>query len=65
MVVLDSEGRLWIGTDGMSEKATGRTDGLYAVDTEGPMRGTSKLFFRCPGAELCGPELTPDDATSS
>jgi hypothetical protein len=64
MVVLDSEGRLWIGTDGMSEKATGRTDGLYAVDTEGPMRGTSKLFFRCPvGAELCGPELTPDDAT--
>ena len=30
MVVLDSEGRLWIGTDGMSEKATGRTDGLYA-----------------------------------
>jgi hypothetical protein len=28
------------------------------------MRGTSKLFFRCPvGAELCGPELTPDDAT--
>jgi hypothetical protein len=58
---IDSEGRLWIGTDGMNAKSTGRTDGLYAVDTEGAARGTSKLFFRCPtGAELCGPEPTPD-----
>jgi hypothetical protein len=61
---IDSDGRLWIGTDGMNEKNTGRTDGLYAVDTEGAARGTSKLFFRCPvGAELCGPESTPDLTT--
>jgi hypothetical protein len=61
---IDSEGRLWIGTDGMNAKSTGRTDGLYAVDTEGAARGTSKLFYRCPiGAELCGPEPTPDLTT--
>lgn len=63
-VCLDSEGRLWVGTDGQSEKTTGRSDGLYALETEGRLRGTSKLFFRCPvGAELCGPELTPDSET--
>ncbi len=63
-VHIDADGRLWIGTDGMGPKATGRTDGLYAVDTEGPARGTSKLFFRCPvGAELCGPVTTPDLAS--
>ena len=39
-------------------KATGRTDGLWAVDTEGEARATSKLFFRVPvGAEMCGPLL--------
>ncbi len=64
MVVMDNRGRLWVGTDGMHDNNTGRTDGLYAVDVEGPARGTSKLFFRCPaGAELCGPEVTPDDET--
>ena len=64
MCVLDNRGRLWIGTDGQSDKSAGHSDGLYALETNGPLRGTSKLFFRCPvGAELCGPELTPDDAT--
>ena len=64
MVCLDGLGRLWIGTDGQREKTTGRSDGLYAIETEGTLRGTSKLFFRCPvGAELCGPELTPDSET--
>jgi secreted PhoX family phosphatase len=34
------------------------------VDTEGAARGTSKLFYRVPvGAELCGPQPTPDLAT--
>jgi len=55
---------LWIATDGNNEKATGRTDGLWAVDTEGEMRGTSKLFFRVPvGAEMCGPQFTPNAET--
>lgn len=61
---IDSDGRLWVSTDGNSPKATGRTDGLWAVDTEGEARATSKLFFRVPiGAELCGPRFTPDDQT--
>ncbi|KAB2858323.1 MAG: DUF839 domain-containing protein, partial [Bauldia sp.] len=61
---IDADGRLWIATDGMSDKATGRTDGLFALETAGEARATSKLFFRCPvGAELCGPEFTPDGET--
>jgi len=61
---VDSAGRLWVSTDGNSPKATGRTDGLWAVDTEGAARATSKLFYRVPvGAELCGPVLTGDDET--
>ncbi|MBD9372002.1 PhoX family phosphatase [Rhizobium sp. ARZ01] len=62
---IDAAGRLWVSTDGNSNKATGRTDGLWAVDTEGDARATSKLFFRVPvGAELCGPLFTPDDETA-
>ena len=62
---VDSAGRLWVATDGQGPKATGRTDGLWAVDTEGEARATSKLFFRVPvGAEMCGPLFTPDDETA-
>ncbi|TPI46042.1 PhoX family phosphatase [Mesorhizobium sp. B3-1-7] len=62
---VDSAGRLWVATDGQGPKATGRTDGLWAVDTEGPARATSKLFFRVPiGAEMCGPLFAPDDQTA-
>jgi secreted PhoX family phosphatase len=62
---VDSAGRLWVATDGNNNKATGRTDGLWAVDTEGDARATSKLFFRVPvGAELCGPLFAPDDETA-
>ena len=61
---IDSAGRLWVSTDGNNPTATGRTDGLWAVDTEGEARATSKLFFRVPvGAEMCGPLFTPDDET--
>ena len=56
---------LWVATDGNGNQATGRTDGLWAVDTEGKARATSKLFYRVPvGAELCGPVFTPDDQTA-
>jgi uncharacterized protein len=62
--VVDKDGRLWIATDGNDEKKTGCTDGLWAVETEGAMRGTSKLFFRVPiGAEMCGPHFVPNDET--
>ncbi len=61
---VDADGRLWVATDGNSPKATGRTDGIWAVDTEGEARATSKLFFRVPvGAEMCGPLLAPDMQT--
>jgi secreted PhoX family phosphatase len=59
--VIDADGRLWIATDGNSGKATGRSDGLWQLGTEGESRATSRHFFRCPaGAELCGPVFTPD-----
>jgi secreted PhoX family phosphatase len=57
----DAMGRLWIATDGNSDDFNGRSDGIWAVDTEGSARGASKHFFRCPaGAEMCGPCFTPD-----
>ncbi len=60
--VIDSKGRLWVSTDGNSAKATGRADGLWALETQGEKRGTSKHFFRVPaGAEMCGPFFTADD----
>lgn len=62
---VDSLGRLWIATDGNNPSDTKRTDGLWALDTEGEARATSKLFFRVPiGAELCGPLFTPDNETA-
>ena len=62
---VDSQGRLWIATDqGDNWARTGHADGLYALETEGELRKTSKLFFRVPiGAELCGPCFTPDGET--
>ncbi|MBY0531236.1 MAG: PhoX family phosphatase [Xanthobacteraceae bacterium] len=62
---IDADGRLWIATDGNAPSKTGRADGLWALETEGVLRGTGKLFFRCPnGAELCGPCFTPDGETA-
>jgi secreted PhoX family phosphatase len=61
----DAEGRLWISTDqGSAWPRSQHADGLYAVETEGELRGLSKLFYRVPvGAELCGPCFTPDGTT--
>jgi secreted PhoX family phosphatase len=62
---VDAAGRLWIATDQGSGWAHAQhADGLYAVETEGKLRGLSKLFFRVPvGAEMCGPCFTPDSTT--
>ncbi|WIJ26644.1 PhoX family protein [Devosia sp. RR2S18] len=61
---VDADGRLWVSTDGNNPTDTGRTDGLWAVDTEGNARGTSRLFFRVPvGAEMCGPVFTGNGET--
>jgi uncharacterized protein len=60
----DTEGRMWVATDGNQPSRNGRTDGLYAMEVEGALRGTSRSFFRVPlGAEMCGPEFTPDGET--
>ena len=62
--VIDAAGRLWVATDGNSPQPPAAADGVWAMETEGAARGTSKLFFRCPnGAELCGPAMTPDMTT--
>jgi secreted PhoX family phosphatase len=58
---VDALGRLWVATDGNSPSKTGRADGIWAVETEGAGRATSRCFFQVPrGAEMCGPYFTPD-----
>lgn len=53
---IDSQGRLWVSTDGNDD--TGAADGLWALETDGDRRGTGRHFFRCPaGAEMCGPRF--------
>ena len=62
---IDADGRLWISTDqGGNWGKTGKSDGLYSLETEGEKRGHSKLFFRCPvGGELCGPYFADNSET--
>ena len=62
---VDSAGRLWISTDqGSGWTSSGTADGLWGLETEGALRGLSRLFFRAPiGAEVCGPCFTPDATT--
>lgn len=61
---IDGMGRLWIATDGNNPQSTGRTDGLWAVETEGEARGRAMSFFHVPvGAEMCGPMFTDDTKT--
>jgi secreted PhoX family phosphatase len=61
-MAVDGLGRLWVTSDqGSVTRTTGTTDGFWALETEGELRGTGRLFYRVPiGAELCGPCFTPD-----
>ena len=63
--VVDSQGRLWVSTDqGSKTKKSGTNDGLWALETEGALRGTGKMFFRVPnGGEMCGPVFSDDGET--
>lgn len=61
---VDNRGRLWIATDDNSATTTGRSNGIWAIETDGDLRGLPRHFFRVPaGAELCGPAFSPDDET--
>lgn len=61
----DRQGRLWMTTDqGSKWVLTGRADGVFACDTEGPGAWLPRRFMRAPiGAEFAGPCFTPDNAT--
>ncbi|MCZ8123275.1 MAG: PhoX family phosphatase [Magnetospirillum sp.] len=62
-MAIDPQGRLWVGTDqGTAWKAaSGTADGVWAMETDGALRGTSRMFFRAPvGAEICGMNFTSD-----
>ncbi len=62
-LAFDKQGRIWIATDGQPD-AIGMCDGLYAADTEGKGKGSTRLFFNAPrGAEVTGPAFTPDCTT--
>lgn len=59
----DNHGRIWICTDGQ-ESAIGVNDGLYVSQTAGDKKAQPQLFFTSPvGAEITGPEFTPDGKT--
>ena len=61
-VAFDPRGNMWIATDGCEK--FGFHNGLWAMATDGDQRAIPKHFFGCPaGAELCGPEFTPDGRT--
>jgi hypothetical protein len=64
-VAIDPEGRLWISTDqGGAQAKNNIPDGMYCCDLEGAGRAVVKFFFAAPkGAEMCGPEFTPDGRT--
>jgi len=65
-LAVDGKGRLWVATDQGDEwsQTSGAADGVFALETDGAGRGTSRRFFRVPvGAEMCGPCFTPDTKT--
>ncbi len=62
-LAFDDAGRMWVATDGMDE-TLGPNDGVWTVETEGPLRGRARQFLSAPkGCEVCGPAFTPDNRT--
>lgn len=62
----DPGGRLWVATDqGRAWGLTGSADGLFACELDATHEAAGvRRFFRAPrGAEVCGPEFTPDGET--
>jgi secreted PhoX family phosphatase len=60
-VAFDSEGNLWISTDGAPSKI-GFNDGLFKVPLEGADRGKVQQFLSVPrDGETCGPVIHDQD----
>ena len=61
----DPTGRLWIATDqGAAWRTNGIADGLWVWGRDERNQAVFKRFLRAPfGAEVCGPEFTPDGRT--
>ncbi|MFF2496194.1 PhoX family protein [Agromyces sp. NPDC058064] len=60
-VAFDSEGNLWISTDG-APSTIRRNDGLFKVPLEGPERGHVQQFLSVPReAETCGPVIRAEE----
>jgi secreted PhoX family phosphatase len=67
-LVHDSEGNLWVATDGQyfsgGPVGFGQNDGIFAVPTAGDNRGLLRQFMSgIPGGEVCGPEFSGDEKT--
>ncbi len=64
-IAFDNRGRMWIASDqGTEQPKFGIGDGIWVADTMGQGRAATRFFYRTPtGAEMCGPEFTPDNKT--
>lgn len=65
-MAFDPKGRLWIATDNdrWDDPQMTIPNGLFACEVDGDRRAQVKFFYNVPsGAELCGPEFTPDGRT--
>ncbi len=59
-LAFDERGNVWIATDGQP-RTLEINDTLFAVPSSGSDRGNVQPFLSVPrGAEVCGPEFTPD-----
>ena len=62
-LAFDELGNVWIATDGQPATLM-LNDTLFAVPSSGAQRGNVQPFLSVPrGAEVCGPEFTPDFET--
>ena len=62
-LAFDSEGNLWISTDG-APGTIGYGDGLFRVPLEGPRRGQVQQFLSVPrDGETCGPVIHDRDGS--
>ncbi|MGE0151861.1 MAG: PhoX family phosphatase [Reyranellaceae bacterium] len=64
-VAFDPRGRMYVATDqGGAWPKTGTADGIWACEVEGTAAYVTRFLYRVPiGAEMCGPEFTPDGRT--